>query len=79
MEKELIRDILKWVFTFVMIGVTVGWGVFCVNTITAAMQLPIAAGDVLASAGVSAVMGAFLVWDALIVQFWFRKKPSEGG
>ncbi|GAJ06114.1 unnamed protein product, partial [marine sediment metagenome] len=27
-------------------------------------------------AGVSAAMGAFLTWDALIVQFWFRKKPS---
>jgi len=78
MEKELVRDIIKWVFTFTMVGVTVGWGVFCVNTIFAAMQLPIAAGDVLAAAGVSAAMGAFLTWDALIVQFWFRKKPSGG-
>ncbi len=38
---------------------------------------PIAAGDVLAAAGVSIVMGAFITWDALIVQFWFRKKPSD--
>jgi len=26
MEKELVRDIIKWVFTFAMVGVTVGWG-----------------------------------------------------
>ncbi|GAI68134.1 hypothetical protein ES703_71939 [subsurface metagenome] len=77
METGMIRDIIKWVFTFTMIGVTVGWGVFCVNTIFAAMQEPIAASDVLATAGVSALMGALITWDALIVQFWFRKKPSD--
>ncbi|MBA7566418.1 hypothetical protein ES708_08109 [subsurface metagenome] len=77
METGMIRDIIKWVFTFTMVGVTVGWGVFCVNTIFAAMQEPIAASDVLATAGVSALMGALITWDALIVQFWFRKKPSD--
>lgn len=77
METGMIRDIIKWGFTFTMVGVTVGWGVFSVNTIMTAMQLPIAANDVLAAAGVGTFMGALLAWDTLMVQFWFRKKPSD--
>lgn len=59
-----------------MMGVTVGWGVFSVNTIMTAMQLPIEASDVLQAAGMGTFTGALLIWDALIVQFWFRKSPT---
>jgi hypothetical protein len=69
-------DTMKWIFSFLMIGVTLGWGIFSVNTIFNAFQLPIESVDVIASAGVSGVMGSLLTFDALIVQYWFRKKPS---
>jgi hypothetical protein len=71
-------DIMKWIFSFVMMGLTVGWGIFSVNVVFSAFQLPIESVDVIAAAGVSGVMGSLLTFDALIVQYWFRKKPSNG-
>jgi hypothetical protein len=70
-------DIMKWIFSFVMMGLTVGWGVFSVNTVFCALQIPIEATDIFSVAGVSTFMGSLLTFDALIVQYWFRKKPSS--
>ena len=73
MDKNLI---VKWVYTFMLLGATIWWGYFCLNTITAAMTEP-TQGNVLAVAGVSGLMGALLTWNALIIQHWFRKKTPE--
>jgi hypothetical protein len=69
-------DWLKWLYTFVLLGVTIGWGVFCVNVIRAALLIPSVTG-ILETAGVASVMGALISWNALVIQHWFRKKSPE--
>jgi len=69
-------DLIKWAYSFVLLGVTIWWGVFCVNTVMTALQ-SLTEADVLMTAGVSVLMGALISWDALIIQHWFRKKTPE--
>jgi len=69
-------DWLKWLYTFVLLGVTIGWCVFCVNVIKVAIQEPTAT-DILVAAGVGGVTGALISWNALVIQHWFRKKSPE--
>jgi len=70
-------DMAKWVYTFVLLGVTVGWAVFVVQVVRDAMAAPTASG-VLEASGTSVLLGALIGWNALVIQFWFRKKGPNG-
>ena len=69
-------DILKWVYTFVLLGVTIGWAVFVVEVVRDAMAEPTASG-VLEASGTGVLLGALIGWNAVIIQFWFRKKGPK--
>ena len=69
-------DKLKWLFTFTLLGATIGWGVFTVLIVKDAMVTPNSA-NVLESAGAGVVTGALVSWTGLVIQFWFRKKSPD--
>lgn len=66
----------KWVYTFFLLLVTVGWAVFCVLTIKNAVAMPTSA-SVLEASGTSVLLGALITWNAAVVQYWFRKKSPS--
>lgn len=68
-------DIPKWVYSFFMLIMTVVWAGFCVLIIKWTMDNPTDM-KILATAGVTGLMGAFITWNSTIVQFWFRKNPT---
>lgn len=72
---------LKWIFTFFMIVVTVGWAIFSVLLVSDVAQKvsdgTIEQIDVIGTAGAGTLAGALIGWDTLIIQYWFRKKPAE--
>ena len=69
-------DIVKWVYSFVLLGATVWWAKFCVDTVRAALLQPTPI-DVLAVAGVSGFLGALVSWNVIVIQHWFRKKSPD--
>ncbi|KKL44778.1 hypothetical protein LCGC14_2362300, partial [marine sediment metagenome] len=64
-------DKMKWVYTFVLLAVTLGWAVFTVVIVRSALAEPSEVG-VLEASGTSVFLGALISWDALVVQYWFR-------
>jgi len=69
-------DKMKWVYTFVLLAVTLGWAVFTVMIVRGALAEPSEVG-ILEASGTSVFLGALISWDALVVQYWFRKKSPE--
>jgi hypothetical protein len=76
MNGDLTRDIIKWGFTFFMVGVTIYWGTHVMNVFQS-FQSKAALDwfDALVAFGVGGITTALLTLDTLIVQFWFRKSP----
>lgn len=66
-------DFMKWIYTFVLLVVTIGWAVFTVVVVRGVADAPTAAG-VLEASGTSVLLGALIGWNALVIQHWFRKK-----
>jgi hypothetical protein len=80
MDNSVIRDIPKWVLTFVMLFATLWWGKFCIETAVSFIQASQISGlEAVLGLLKGAIEGAMITWMGLMVQFWFRKKPSEGG
>ena len=67
-------DKMKWLYTFVLLLITVGWAVFTVMVVKNALGEPSVVG-VLEASGTSVLLGALIGWNALVIQYWFRKKP----
>ena len=67
---------MKWVYTFFLLIVTIGWSVFCVLVVKNALAEPTEQG-ILQVAGVTVLLGALIGWNAIVVQYWFRKKTPE--
>jgi len=68
---------MKWVYTFVLLFLTVAWAVFTVEVVMAAMAVPTSA-SVLEASGTSVFLGALLTWNANINKHWFggEKTPA---
>ena len=66
----------KQVYSFFVLGVTIGWAVFCV-WITYRACAELQAVDVLASAGANVLLGALINWVGNVNQFWFRRAKPE--
>jgi len=70
-------DIAKWVYSFFMLFIVIGWAVFAVKITLEAMSKPTPV-SVLEVSGASVLLGALIGWESLVVQHWFRKKtPTE--
>lgn len=69
-------DKAKWVYTFFLLLVTIGWAAFCVITIRDAVTTPTST-SVLEVAGVTVLLGALIAWNGNVNQYWFRKKPKD--
>ncbi len=67
---------LKWIYTFVLLAVTIGWAVFTVMVVKDALANPSDVG-VLEASGTSVLLGALIGWNALVIQYWFRKKTPQ--
>lgn len=67
-------DTWKWLYTFVLLLVTLGWAIFTVVVIKGVMAEPTAVG-VLEASGTSVFLGALIAWNGNVNQYWFRKKP----
>jgi hypothetical protein len=66
----------KQIYAFVNLGVTILWAAFCVLiTYTAAITKDTL--NILAAAGADTFLGAMIVWNGNINQFFYRKKPEE--
>ena len=66
-------DRMKWIYTFVLLFATLAWAIFTVLVVLNAAAEPTEAG-ILEASGTSVLLGALMSWDALVVQYWFRKK-----
>jgi len=66
-------DKMKWAYTFVLLAVTLGWSVFTVMIVKGALAEPSEMG-ILEASGTSVFLGALIGWNALVIQYWFRKK-----
>ena len=69
-------DWLKWIYTFVLLGATLGWGVFCLECVKWAITSG-ATVDIIAAAGVNVVLGVMLAMAKDVNQFWFRKAKED--
>jgi hypothetical protein len=77
MDKLLIRDIFKWVYTFVVLFATLWWGKFCIDTFAGFAQMPeVSSAEAILGMIKGAIEGALITWTGLTVQFWFRKSPA---
>jgi len=68
---------MKWLYSFALLGLTVGWGWFTTDRILLALreQLPT---DILVAVASTGLLGSLTTWNTLIVQHFFRKAtPKE--
>ena len=72
------NDKMKWLYTFFLLLVTIAWAVFSVMVVKSAIAAPTATG-VLEASGTSVLLGALIGWNSLVIQFWFRKRPTNEG
>jgi len=72
------KEKMKWLYTFVLLFITVGWAIFTVMIVKSALAEPSMLGVIEAS-GTSVLLGAFLTWNANVNKHWFggEKKPPE--
>ncbi len=72
-------DNMKWLYSFILLGVTLVWSVFLVLIIRNAVGSPTPAG-IIAAAEVGGLEGFLISGNMLIIQYWFRKKgPTNNG
>lgn len=71
-------DRFKHWYSFAVLFLTVAWAVFTVwITFKAIATLDVA--EVVTASGANLLMGALIVWNGNINQFYFRKRPSQKG
>ena len=70
-------DFAKWVYTFVLLFLTVGWAGYVLRILQHTAADPNIARIVELS-GASGLLGAMMTWNATIIYFWFRKQPAAG-
>jgi len=71
------KEKMKWLYTFFLLIVTLGWAVFLVFIVWDALTFGPEPVDVVAAAGVGVLLGALIAWNGNVNQFWFRKKSPE--
>lgn len=61
---------MKWVYTFSLLIATIGWAVFTVKIVMAAMVEPTSL-NVIEASGTSVLLGALIAWNGTAVKHWF--------
>jgi hypothetical protein len=75
---RLTEGLMKWIYTYVLLGATICWGMFTVNTVsTAVSSNEPNPGLVLEVSGASLLLGALIVWNGNVNQHWFRKRGQD--
>ena len=72
---------MKWLYSFILLGATIGWGWFTMNKILFALEKKLDT-DILVAIASTGLLTSLMTWDTIIVQHWFRKKleePPSGG
>lgn len=69
-------DNLKWAYSFFLLIITVAWASFTVWVVRDTMDNLSAVG-VMEASGAAGLLGALSTWNALVIQYWFRKRPSS--
>jgi len=77
-EKAEMKEKMKWLYTFFLLIVMIGWAVFLVKIVMNALVAPEPI-DVIGAAGVGVLLGAMIVWNGNVNKHWFggEKKPPE--
>ena len=68
--------LMKWLYSFVLLILTLLWSVFLVNTVQDAVATPTPT-NVIEVSGVSVLLGALIVWNGTVNQHWFRKRTPD--
>ena len=71
-------DAPKWVYSFVLLFLTLGWSGFLVWLVRKTIATP-SALSVVEVSGVGVLLGALITWNQSIVSYWFRKAPPKDG
>ncbi len=71
-------DYPKWVYTFLLLLITIGWAGFLVKVIESTLADPNAA-KIIEVSGVSVLLGALITWNVTVNGYWFRKAPPKDG
>lgn len=72
----------KQTYAFTNLGMVMFWGIVLLAVVIRAFLVAPGVGDVVAAAGVGALMGALIVWNTNINQHYYRKgrliEPDSG-
>ena len=68
---------LRWAYTFTLLILTIGWAALTMWMVWFVYNNPEPI-NVIELSGVSVLLGALIVWNGNVNQFWFRKKPPIG-
>jgi hypothetical protein len=67
---------LKWAYSFYLLTITIAWASFTVWIVRDTVNNPSPVG-VLETSGATGLLGALSTWNAIVIQHWFRKRPSN--
>jgi len=73
---KLTTENCKWIYTFLLLLITIGWAVFTVYCVREAVQNP-SPVNVIEASGTGVLLGALISWNNDVKQYWFRKKLDE--
>ena len=74
---RLTEGLMKWIYTFVLLGATIWWAVFTVQAVDSAIDYLGDPSKILEASGASLLMGALIVWNGNVNQHWFRKRGQD--
>ena len=66
----------KWLYTFLLLIITIGWAVFTIFMVREALNEPTPV-NVIEASGSGVLLGALITWNNDVKQYWFRKKLEE--
>ena len=69
MKNEMMDTVMKWLYTFLLLIGTIGWGAWL-------LQKGIQNISAIEGTGVGVLLGALLTNLSNVNQYWFRKKPE---
>lgn len=73
---KLTTENCKWIYTFAVLLITIGWAVFTVYMVDRAIDAPTAV-NVIEASGTGVLLGHLISINNDVKQYWFRKKLGE--
>ena len=63
----------KWIYTFLLLIMTMAWATFTIFAVKDALNEPTPI-NVIEASGSGVLLGALIAWNNDVKQYWFRKK-----